>query len=67
MKPGFMLATVLLSLIAVGYLLRLTFAIPITIGDFAIPVWISAVGYLLLAAAAARPWREEAAGEDRGE
>jgi hypothetical protein len=62
-----MLAAVLLSLVAVGRLVRLTSAMPITIGDSAIPVWISAVGPLLLAAAAARPWRQEAAGEDRGE
>ena len=58
MKPASLLAAILLSLIAVGHLLRLVFRIEVVAGGVTIPMWVSVVGVLLFATVAVLLRRE---------
>lgn len=58
MKPGAVLAILLLSLIAVAHALRLAFAVEVVVGSIAIPMWGSAVGLAVSTLVAGLLWRE---------
>jgi hypothetical protein len=48
MKPARLLATIVLSLIAVGHLLRLVFHVEAIVGGFIVPMWMSVIGCLFM-------------------
>ena len=52
------LAMVVLSIVAVLHLLRVVFGLPITVGDVAIPQWVSVLGFLVPGAIVFLLWRE---------
>jgi hypothetical protein len=62
MKLGSRLAIALFSLVAVIHLLRLVFAIPVSIGSTVIPMWPSVLATIVPAAVAFMLWRERGAG-----
>ena len=43
MKPGALLATIFLVLVAVAHLLRVAFRVEVTAGGVPIPMWMSVV------------------------
>lgn len=61
MKPASVLAALLLSLIAIGHILRLVFRVPVTIDGVAIPLWVSIPGFVVPAALAFLIFRERRA------
>jgi len=58
MKPGILIGFVFIVFVAVAHLVRLTFGIPITIGDVAVPMWPSILAVPLFAVVAMLIWRE---------
>jgi hypothetical protein len=58
MKPFTFLAVLLLSVIAVLQLTRLLLGWPILINGVAIPIWASAVAFVVAGGIAAMVWRE---------
>jgi len=58
MKPFTMLATVLLSLIAILQLTRFIQGWEVSVNGVTIPVWVSGVAFVVLAGIAAMLWRE---------
>jgi hypothetical protein len=58
MKPFTFLAVLLLSVIAVLQLTRLLLGWPILINGVAIPIWASAVAFVVAGGIAAMLWRE---------
>lgn len=58
MKPGSLFSFAFMILIALAHLLRLVFAIPITVGGLAIPMWPSVLAIPLFAGVALLLWRE---------
>ena len=58
MKSASVLAIVILSLIAIGHLLRLLFGITVVVGGLTIPMWVSVLGVIFFAAVAIVLWRE---------
>jgi hypothetical protein len=50
MKPAALLSTLFLGFIAVAHLARLALALPITVDDVAVPVWLSAPAAIATAA-----------------
>ena len=61
MKVGSTLAMILLSIVAILHLLRVVFGLPITVGDVAIPQWVSVLGFLVPGAIVFLLWRERQA------
>ena len=59
MKPAALVATVLLSLVAILHILRLMFQVAVTFGTVVIPLWASVLAVLLLSALAAWLWKEQ--------
>jgi hypothetical protein len=59
MKPAALLSTLFLGFIAVAHLARLALALPITVDDVAVPVWLSAPAAIATAALAIWLWREQ--------
>ena len=57
-KPFTLAAVVVLLLVSVLQLLRLLFGWEITIDGIAIPLWASAVAFVVAAVLAAMVWRE---------
>ena len=57
-KSASVLAIVILSLIAIGHLLRLLFGITVVVGGLTIPLWVSVLGFIFFAAVAIFLWRE---------
>jgi len=64
-KSASVLAIVILSLIAIGHLLRLLFGITVVVGGLTIPMWVSVLGVIFFAAVAIFLWRETS-GPTRG-
>jgi len=66
MKPGSMIAVILLLLVALAHLLRMGLGLPVTVGTNDIPMWVSLVGTVVPAAVAWMLWREgrQAGGPD---
>jgi hypothetical protein len=58
MRTSTLLTFCLLLIVAVGHLLRLVFAVPVTAGGVVVPMWISVVATIVPAALAAGLWRE---------
>lgn len=52
MKPGTLLAVILLSMIAVGHVMRIAFGLELIIAGIAIPMWPSALAVIVFAAVA---------------
>ena len=61
MKPFSMLATILLSLIAILQLLRFVQGWEVTINGVIVPVWVSGIAFVVAAGIAAMLWRESRA------
>lgn len=57
-KPFTFIAIVLLSLIALLQLLRFVLGWEVTVNGMAIPVWASAIGFVIAAGLALMVWRE---------
>jgi len=58
MKTGSKLAIALFTLVAVGHLLRLLIGIPMTVGEWGVPQWISAFGVIVPGLVAYLLWKE---------
>lgn len=58
MKPGSLLAVLLLALIAIGHVLRLVFRVEATLDGIAIPMWASIIGVVVPGAVALLLWWE---------
>jgi hypothetical protein len=58
MKPFTTLAALFLALIAVVQLVRFIFAWPITIEGMAIPLWASAIAFIVAGGLATMLWKE---------
>jgi hypothetical protein len=56
-----MLATILLSLIAILQLIRFVQGWEVSINGVIVPVWLSGIAFVVLAAIAAMLWRESRA------
>lgn len=58
MKPFTKIAIVVFSLVAVLHLLRLIFGWEVIVVGFTVPVWFSAIGFIIAAGLAFLLWRE---------
>ena len=58
MKTGSRLAIILFSLVAIAHLMRVIFGIPVLIGEWGAPMWVSIIGMLVPAAIAWLLWKE---------
>jgi hypothetical protein len=58
MKPVARIATLFLGLVALAHLLRVALQIPVTAGNVAIPLWVSALACLVTGGLAVLLWRE---------
>ena len=58
MKPAALVACAFLVLVAVAHLLRIVLGVAVTVGTFAVPMWMSAVATVFTAALAVWLWRE---------
>jgi len=58
MKIGTRLAILLFSLVAIGHLLRVVFAIPLTVGNWSAPIWASLLGIIVPGLIAVTLWKE---------
>ena len=58
MKTGTSLAIFIFALVALGHVVRLAFDIPVTIGSWSVPTWISLVGAVISGGLAVVLWRE---------
>jgi hypothetical protein len=61
MKPAALVACVFLSLVAIAHLVRVILGVAVTIGSFAVPMWMSAVATVFTAGLAVWLWREQRA------
>ena len=57
MKSPNVLASVLLAVVSLAHLLRLIFGVPVTVADRIIPMWVSAVAFVLAGGMAVMLWR----------
>ena len=58
MKPYTAVSVVLIGFIAIMQAVRFAMAWPVSINGYSVPVWPSAVAFVLLAFIAAMLWRE---------
>ena len=58
MKIGSKLAIIVFSFVALAHLLRLVLGIAVTIEDWAVPAWISVLGFFVPGVIAWLLWRE---------
>ena len=61
-KPAALVAAIVFWLIALAQLLRLFFQVRVTAGSHDIPLWLSAVAFVVLGALGMWLWRERAVG-----
>ena len=61
-KPASLVAAIVFWLIALAQLLRLFFRVQVTAGSHDIPLWLSAVAFVVLGALGMWLWRERAVG-----
>ena len=52
------IAVLLLGIIAIAQAIRFALGWPVTIGTFAVPLWVSAVAALVVGAIAVALWRD---------
>ncbi len=57
MKPGTLMAIVLLATVSLAHLLRLIFRVQVTVADEVVPIWLSGVAFLVAGAVAIMLWR----------
>ena len=58
MKPATLVTILFLTLIAVGHLLRVLFAVPIVIASTPVPMWMSVAAFMFAGALAVLLWRD---------
>ncbi len=58
MKIGSKLAITVFSIVAIAHLLRLVYAVDVTIGSWDAPMWVSVLGVIGPGAIAGMLWRE---------
>jgi len=58
MKRGAWVATLFLTLVALGHLLRLVFQVEVLVGGVQIPLWASALACMVTGGLAVLLWRE---------
>jgi hypothetical protein len=58
MKPAACVAALLLTLVAIGHLLRLLFHVDVVIAGWVVPMWVSVPGIVVPLALAIGLWRE---------
>jgi len=58
MKPFTKIAIVVFSLVAILHLLRLIFGWEVIVSGMIVPVWFSAIGFIIAAGLAFLLWRE---------
>ena len=58
MKTGSKLAIILFSIVATGHLLRVVFAVSLTINNWSAPLWLSVPGFIVPGTIAWMLWRE---------
>ena len=58
MRPATLVTILFLAVIAVGHLLRVLFAVPVTVASTPVPMWMSAAAFLFTAALAGMLWRD---------
>lgn len=64
-QPASLVAAVLFWLIALAQLLRVLLRVEVRAGDVHIPLWVSIVAFVVLAALGIWLWRERREQEDR--
>ena len=57
-KPASLVAAILFWLIALAQLLRVLFRVEVTAGGVNIPLWVSILAFIILAALGVWLWRE---------
>ena len=57
MKSTNLMATVLLAAVSLAHLLRLVFGLQVTVADRIIPMWVSAIAFLVAGGLAIMLWR----------
>jgi lipopolysaccharide export LptBFGC system permease protein LptF len=57
-RPASLVAAILLWLIALAQLLRVLFQVEVRAGDVSIPLWVSILAFIVLAALGIWLWRE---------
>ncbi|MBI1732141.1 MAG: hypothetical protein HYR49_05155 [Gammaproteobacteria bacterium] len=58
MKPFTTIAALVFALIALAQLLRFILAWPVSVNGVAVPVWVSAVAFVIAAGLSCMLWRE---------
>lgn len=58
MKPFTLIAVIVFSLVAVAQATRLVLGWEVTINGISIPIWVSAVAFIVAAGLAVMLWRE---------
>ena len=58
MKPGTLLTTVVLAVVAVAHIARLVLGVQVTIAGVVVPMWVSIVGTIASAGLALALWHE---------
>ena len=58
MNTGSRLAIIIFSLVAIAHLFRLVFGIPIAVGEWNVPQWVSILGVLVPGLVAWLLWQE---------
>jgi hypothetical protein len=59
MKPAALLACVFLSIVALAHVVRIILGVAVTVGTFAVPMWMSAAATVFTAGVAVWLWREQ--------
>jgi hypothetical protein len=57
-KPATHVASVLLAVVSLAHLLRVVFGTQVTVADAVIPMWVSAVAFVVAGGVAFLLWRE---------
>lgn len=58
MKIGSRLAILVFAAVAIGHLLRIILAIPLSIGNWTAPMWVNVLGVLVPGLIAVQLWNE---------
>ena len=58
MKPAALIATLILTVVALAHLLRIFLRVEVTVGGNPIPMWLSGVAFVLAGGVAIMLWRE---------
>jgi hypothetical protein len=61
MKPGSLIAMILLIVVSLAHLLRVLFRVDLTVAGRSVPIWPSGIACLVAAGIAGMLWRESRA------